>query len=132
MDRWRWLVALAVAAGALLMLGAVLDWSGVKYSSRLDRTLAFAAGAFAVAVAVIAFAWRLRVLALAIGSGLLGLNMAIVNASDIRRHEFEYAAYPGASVGVGLYLVVVGGALALLVGLAALLPRRWLDRRRAE
>lgn len=55
----RCLSVVAVIAGALLMLGSVTDWSGVEYSSRLDRRLAFAAGAATVAVALAALAWRL-------------------------------------------------------------------------
>jgi len=64
---------------------------------------------------------------LAIGSGALGLNMAIVNINDISSHEFEYEEYPDAAVGVGLYLVLAGAALALAVGLAALLPGRYFS-----
>jgi Na+-transporting NADH:ubiquinone oxidoreductase subunit NqrE len=120
----RRLVVLALAAGVLLTIGALLDWSGVDYSSRLDRALAVAAGGLAIATATLAVVWRRRVLVLAIGSGLLGLNMAIVNIRDISRHDFEYADYPEASVGVGLYMVLAGGALALAVGLTALLPGR--------
>lgn len=110
------------------MLGSILDWSGVEYSSRLDRALAFSAGMFLTALAAVAFAWRPRILALAVAPGVLGLNMAIVNIKDIAAHDFEYAAYPEATVGIGLYIVVVGGALALVVGLAALVARRGPER----
>lgn len=123
----RPLIALALAAGVLLASGALLDWSGVDYSSRLDRGLALGAGCLAIASAALALVWRPRVLVLAIASGALGLNMAIVNIDDISGHEFEYAAYPDAAVGAGLYLVLAGGALALAVGLSALLPRRYFS-----
>jgi hypothetical protein len=128
----RRLVVLALAAGILLTLGALLDWSGVEYSSRLDRGLAFVAACLAIAAATLAVVWRPRLLVLAIAAGALGLNMAIVNIKDIRGHDFEYADYPDASVGVGLYLVLSGGALALAVGLAALLPRRYFGGPQAD
>jgi len=128
----RRLAVLALTAGALLAVGALLDWSGVGYSSRLDRGLTLAAGCLAISAAVLAAVWRPRMLVLAIASGVLGLNMAIVNIKDISGHDFEYADYPAASVGVGLYVVLAGGALALAVGLTALLPRRYLGAGKAD
>lgn len=103
--------------------GALLDWSGVSYSSHLDRGLALAAGCLTLAAAALAALWRPRRLGLAIVSGVLGLNMAIVNMTDISAHHYEYARYPDATVGVGLYLVLAGGALALAAGVVALLRR---------
>ena len=110
------LAAVGFTSGVLLTLGSVLDWSGVAYSSGLDRALAFAAGALMIVLAAIALTWRPRVLGFAIASGVLGLNMGVVNFRDINDNLHEYADYPNASVGVGIYLVLVGGALALLVG----------------
>lgn len=117
--------AIGFASGVLLIVGALLDWSGVAYSSALDRRLAFAAGASMIALAVVALLWRPRVLALAIAAGAIGLNMGIVGYRDISGRLHEYAAYPDASVGVGLYFVIVGAALALLLGLATAAPRSW-------
>jgi len=57
----RRLVALALAAGVALSAGALLDWSGVDYSSRLDRGLALGAGCLAIAAATLALVWRPRV-----------------------------------------------------------------------
>jgi len=120
----RRLAVAAVAAGALMIVGSLLDWSGVEYSSGLDRGLALAAGALAIVAAGLAVAWRRRALALAVVAGGLGLNMAVVNIRDIAGHEYEYAAYPEASVGVGLYVVLAGSALSLAGGVASLLPIR--------
>jgi len=55
----------------------------------------------------------------------VALNMAVINIRDISGHHFEYADYPDASVGVGLYLVGVG---AVLTGVAAVTG--FVDRRR--
>jgi len=128
----RRLVGFALAAGVLLSIGALLDWSGVDYSSRLDRGLALGAGCLAIVAATLALVWRPRLLVLAIASGVLGLNLAIVNIKDISGHDFEYAEYPNASVGVGLYAVLAGGALALAVGLTAVLPRRYFGAEKAD
>jgi hypothetical protein len=119
-------IIVASAAGAALVLGAFVDWTGVDYSSHLDRTLAAVAGAVVIVLAAAALAWRRVVLALCILPGALGLNMGIVNVLDIERHRHEYAAYPDAAVGVGLYLVLVGGSGAVLVGLLAV--REWRAR----
>jgi hypothetical protein len=121
MLRTQRLAAVGFLAGALMIVGSLLDWSGVEYSSGLDRGLAAAAGALAVIAAALALAWRRRALALAIPAGGLGLNVAIVNMRDIAGHQYEYAVYPEASVGVGLYAVLVGASLALVVGGASLL-----------
>ncbi|HEU0247329.1 MAG TPA: hypothetical protein VFR38_09630 [Gaiellaceae bacterium] len=67
----------------------MLDWSGVDYSSRLDRGLALGAGRLAIAAATLAVVWRPRMLVLAIVSGVLGLNMAIVNIKDISGHDLS-------------------------------------------
>jgi hypothetical protein len=70
------LAAGGLTAGALMILGSLLDWSGVEYSSGVDRGLAFAAGAVAEVAAGLAVRWRRRALALAVPAGILGLNMA--------------------------------------------------------
>jgi hypothetical protein len=116
------LAAGGFAAGALMIVGSLLDWSGVEYSSGLDRGLALAAGAVAAVAAGLGLKWRRRALALAFPAGILGLNMAIVNIRDIAGHDYEYVRYPEASVGVGLYAVLVGAGLALVAGVASLLP----------
>lgn len=78
-----------------------------------------------IALAAAALTWRPRVLALAIAAGAIGLNMGVVNYHDISDRLHEYSAYPDASVGVGVYLVIAGGALSLLLGLVAAAPRSW-------
>jgi hypothetical protein len=121
------LAAVAAVAGVLMIAGSALDWSGVEYSSHVDRWLAFGAGAIAAAVAAVALR-EPRALLAALAAAALGLNMAIVNIRDISGHEYEYARYPQASVGLGLYLVLAGSVLALAAGIASLWP---LTRRRA-
>jgi Na+-transporting NADH:ubiquinone oxidoreductase subunit NqrE len=118
-------VVAALGGGALIALGALLDWSGVSYSSSVDRGVCIAAAVIAVVIAVIADRGRERLPLLLLIPAALALNMAVINIRDIARHHFEYADYPDASVGVGLYLVTIG---AVLVGLAALTG--FVDRRR--
>lgn len=66
-----------------------------------------------------AFARRwLAAAALAV-AGALALNMGIVNVRDIAGHRYEYGSYPDAAVGIGLYLVLAGGVVALLAAVAA-------------
>jgi hypothetical protein len=115
----RLLAVVAAAAGALLIVGSLLDWSGVEYSSQLDRRLAFAAGVIAVAAAG-AGLYERRALVASLVAGALGLNMAIVNIRDIVGHGYEYARYPEAAVGLGLYAVLAGAVLALATGLGSL------------
>jgi peptidoglycan/LPS O-acetylase OafA/YrhL len=115
----RRLPTVAAAAGCLMAAGSVLDWSGVEYSSQLDRWLSFAAGTLALAVAVAA-RYQPRWLAVTLVAGALGLNMAVVNIRDISGHEYEYARYPEAAVGLGLYAVLVGALLTLATGLVSL------------
>jgi peptidoglycan/LPS O-acetylase OafA/YrhL len=115
----RRLAAVAGAAGALMIVGSALDWSGVEYSSQLDRWLAFAAGVLAAAAGVAALR-EPRLLVSCLAAGVLGLNMAIVNIRDIAGHEYEYAAYPEASVGIGLHALLVGSLLALAAGVSSL------------
>ena len=129
--RSRLPAAVGFASGVLLMLGSALDWSGVAYSSRLDRGLVLAAGALMMVLAAVAATWWPRALALAIAAGALALNMGVVNFRDINDKRYEYADYPDASVGFGIYFVLVGGALALLLGVFALIPRRWFPRQAA-
>jgi len=122
------LPALGILAGSCLMLGSVLDWSGVAYSSTVDRRLVFAAGVATVALGVAAFLWRQRVLVLALVPAVVGLNMGVVNFRDIDGKLYEFAGQQEASVGVGIYLVFVGGVLALAVGICSALLRQWLGR----
>jgi hypothetical protein len=113
-----------LAGGAILALGSVLDWSGVAYSSRLDRAIALAAGVLSMVIGVAGFAWRPRAVGFAILFGVVGLFMGVVNYDDIRNHLYEYAAYPGARVGLGVYLVTFGSFLSLVAGILALAGRR--------
>jgi hypothetical protein len=53
--------------------------------------------------------------------------MGIVNYDDIANKRYEFAAYPTAAVGVGLYLVIAGASLGIAAGLAAFAPGRWLS-----
>jgi hypothetical protein len=124
----RGLAAVGAAAGALMVAGSVLDWSGVEYSSALDRGLALAAGAVVILSAALAVVWRRELLGLAVVGGALGLNMAIVNIRDIDGHRYEYVTYPEASVGIGLYAVLVGAVVSVLVAVASFAP---LSRRRS-
>jgi uncharacterized membrane protein YidH (DUF202 family) len=120
---------MAMAGGVLLSLGALLDWTGVPYSSTIDRGLAMAAGLLAVLVALVAL-WRwTSVMWLGLVAAALGLNMGIVNYIDISTHSYEYTAYPNARVGVGIYLVVAG-ALLIMLGTVLWLTTR--QRRRSE
>src|SRR5947209_7110092 len=87
--------------GALCAAGSALDWSGVSYSSTLDRGLAaVAAGAFFFAAFL---THRRRVWVLTFVATVLALNMAFVNMNDIANHRYEFTRYPGARVGLGLF-----------------------------
>jgi hypothetical protein len=116
----------AVLGGALVAVGSLLDWSGVSYSSQLDRGLAVAAGVLLLIVAALGFAWHRRILIASLAPAALALNMGIVNYNDITNGLYEYAAYPDAEVGVGLYLVIVGSVVAIAAGMLALVPPRWV------
>jgi hypothetical protein len=102
---------MAIATGgALMSLGGLLDWSGVPYSSSVDRRLAIAAGLLAILVSVGAL-WQPWVMWLGFVAAALGLNMGIVNYVDISAHAYEFSKYPNARVGVGIYLIIAGGVL---------------------
>jgi hypothetical protein len=116
--------ALALAGGTLMMLGAFLDWSGVGYVPPWDRELAAAGGIMAAAAGTAALRWPYAVL-LALPGALLGLALGIVNYRDVSERRYEFEAYPNASVGVGLYVVIAGTVLALAgVATAALIVLR--------
>jgi hypothetical protein len=117
---------LAVLAGAILIaVGAETDWSGVSYSSNLDRGVSLGAAIAAAGLVPLVARGPAWVPLLLLVPAALALNMAVVNILDIRDHRFEYADYPDASVGLGLYLVGAGG---LLVAVAA--TTGFVDRRR--
>ncbi len=120
--------AVGFASGALLMLGSLLDWSGVSYSSDFDRAAVFTAGALMIVLAAGALWWRPRLLAFALAPAVLGLNMAVVNFTDIDGRLYEYAHYPDASVGIGIYLVLVGATVALFLGAITVISQRWFGR----
>jgi hypothetical protein len=88
----------------------------VEYSSTLDRGLVLVAAAMAVTAPFIG-RWPAAV-ALVV-AGALALNMGIVNVRDIAGHRYEYGSYPDAAVGIGLYLVLAGGVVALLAAVVA-------------
>lgn len=107
----------ALVGGAVTTLGAVLDWSGVGYVPPHDRELAAGAGAVAGAIGLVAL--RLpRLVVLAVLPALVGLNMGVVNFRDVSEHRYEFAAYPSADVGIGLYLVLAGASLLLATAIA--------------
>lgn len=120
------LASLGLASAGCLLLGSILDWSGVAYSSTLDRRIVAACGVALVLLSAAALVWRRRLLAFALAPAVVSLNMGVVNYRDIDGHEFEFERYPEATVGVGVYLVLVGAVLALAVGGASVLPPRWL------
>jgi uncharacterized membrane protein YidH (DUF202 family) len=124
------IAAVVAVAGALVAAGSLLDWSGVAYSSHLDRGLALAAGLLMVLTSGLAVSASGRFLALAIPLGALALNMGFVNYDDVANNLHEYRAYPQAAVGVGLYLVIVGACLGIAAGVGTLVPRRWLSSMR--
>jgi hypothetical protein len=116
---------LAVLAGAILIaVGAVTDWSGVSYSSHLDRGVALGAAIAAAALVPLVVRGPAWVPLLLLVPAALALNMAVVNILDIRDHRFEYADYPDASVGVGLYLVSTGGVLVAVAATTGFVDRR--------
>lgn len=120
--------AAATLGGGLLVAASLAEWSGVAYSSHLDRMLMLAAGAATLAIALLAVRRAGRRLSWAIVPGLLALNMALVNINDIATHSYEYRAYPEAYVGWGLYVGLVGALVVLGVAVvhiaAALRSRR--------
>lgn len=122
--------AAATLGGGLLVAGSLAEWSGVAYSSQLDRMLMLAAGAATIAIALLAIRRGARTLSWAILPGLLALNMAVVNINDIATHSYEYRADPEAYVGWGLY-VGVAGALVVL-GVAVLHIAATLRSRRGR
>lgn len=102
----------------------MLDWSGVSYSSHVDRGLSIAAAILVVAIAAFGNRGNVRIPLLLLIPSALALNMAVINIRDIHGHRFEYADYPEASVGVGLYLLAAGAVLTGLAGVAGFLDRR--------
>jgi hypothetical protein len=118
-----WTLA-AAASGVLIGIGALVDWSGVSYSSRVDRGFCIAAAILVVAIAAVGNRWHSRIPLLLLIPAALALNMAIINIRDINGHHFEYADYPDAAVGVGLYLVAIGGGLAGLAAVTGFVDRR--------
>jgi hypothetical protein len=119
----------ALFGGGLVALGSLLDWSGVSYSSRLDRSLALAAGLLVILVAALCLTWHRRLLLAAVPPAVLAANMGVVNYDDIANRRYEFEAYPAADVGIGLYLVIIGAGLGVLAGLAAIAPYRRLRSR---
>jgi hypothetical protein len=117
--------ALLASAGVAAAAGSLLDWSGVSYSSSVDRWLAGVSGG---ALLALALAVRARGAVLAAGAivpAAVVLNMAVVNFRDIHGHRFEYAGYADARVGIGIYLLFAAAALGLAAAvLGALAWRR--------
>lgn len=111
-----------LAGGVLIVVGAALGWSGVSYSSRLDRKIALAAGIAALLLAGVGFRTRRWPFIGGAIPGLLALDMAVVNIHDVAGHGYEYAAFPDARVGIGLYTLGVGAVLELLTSGITLLP----------
>jgi hypothetical protein len=106
-------------------IGAVLDWSGVAYSSRADRGICIAAAVLIAVTAAFMNRGRERLPLLLLIPAAVALNMAVINIRDISGHHFEYARYPDASVGIGLYVICAG---VVLTGVAAVTG--FVDRRR--
>jgi hypothetical protein len=102
----------------------VLDWSGVAYSSRADRGICIAAALLIALTAALMNRGRERLPLLLLIPAAVALNMAVINIRDIAGHKFEYADYPDASVGVGLYLVAAGAALTAVAAVTGFLERR--------
>jgi hypothetical protein len=118
-----WALA-AAASGVLIGVGALVDWSGVAYSSRVDRGFCIAAAILVVAIAAVSDRWHHRIPLLLLIPAALALNMAVINIRDISGHRFEYADHPDALVGVGLYLVAIGAGLAGLAAVTGFVDRR--------
>lgn len=125
----RWTGVVLTVIGVLCLAGSVLDWSGVSYSSGLDRGLAAVAGGAFLFAALLRRRRHVWVVTL-LGS-VLALNMAIVNINDIANHRYEFARYPHARVGSGLFVLLTCGIAGLAVsGLSIVSSRR--SRRRQE
>jgi hypothetical protein len=117
-------VPAGLAGAVLIAVGAVTDWSGVSYSSHLDRALSLAAAVAVAGLIPLVARGPTWVALLLLVPAALALNMAVVNILDVRDHRFEYADYPDASVGLGLYLVAAGGLLVVVAALTAFADRR--------
>ena len=120
-----WWAPAGLAGAILIAVGAITDWSGVSYSSHVDRGISLGAAIAAAVLIPLVVRGPAWVPLLLLVPAAVALNMAVTNILDVREHRFEYADYPDASVGVGLYLVAAGG---LLVALAA--TTGFVDRRR--
>ncbi len=101
---------------------AKLDWTGVFYSSHLDRRIALSAVVVVVLLSASTGRGRVWPSSAALLPGVAALDMAIVNIHDVANHHYEYAAVPSARVGVGLYVVLAGAVLVLLSALITFLP----------
>ena len=122
-----------IVGGAVTFFGAV-DWSGVGYAPPWDRELAATAGIIG-AGAGIAARRRPGAAFVAVPATLVGLVIGFVNYRDVADHRYEFAAYPEARVGVGLYLVLAGSWTALVATLIVATPwirSRALRERRGE
>lgn len=133
-DRLSNIGTAAIGAGAaLIMAGSFLDWSGVPYSSLLDRRIAFLAGILSL---IFGGLWLVRPSRLLVPAtllaGVVALDMAVVNYSDIQGHKYEYAAYPAARVGVGLYALLLGSGLLLAGAVSLLAAARKRNNRRQD
>ena len=113
-----------------MAIGAILDWSGVAYSSRADRGICIGAAVLIGLIAAVANRGRERLPLLLLIPAAVALNMAVINIRDIHGHHFEYADYPDASVGIGLYLVTAGAALTAVAAVTGFVDRR--RRRRSD
>jgi len=85
-----------------------------------------------IVAAILALTLHLRILILAVPLGALALDMGLINYGDVANKLYEYRAYPSAAVGLGLYLVIGGAILAIVAGVAALAPHRWLTSTRRD
>jgi hypothetical protein len=119
-------VALGVS-GALIGLGSFLPWITVLSLSRsgldggLDGIMTLAIGIILVLVAVASFAGTGlgrggRILSLF--GGLGAVEVAILDGSDVANRIASVSSeYVSGSMGMGLYVVGIGGVLAVLVAL---------------
>lgn len=122
----RFAPAVVAVAGAVVAAGSLLDWTGVAYSPHADRALALAGGLLMVGTAALATVFGRRLLALSIPFGGLAFGVGFVTYDDVANNVYEYRDYPSAAVGVGLYLVTIGGAVGIAAGLMALFARHLL------
>ncbi len=108
----------ALVGSALLALGSLLDWATVSTGfgeigvagTEGDGVITLIAGLLA---GVLFLASKPKIAAAVAG---LGTAVAVYDFSNVASHVAGASASVNASVGIGLYLCVIGGAAATIAG----------------